>query len=1001
MILPHKIPSFHCILLFCLLTATPVAAQYRFDNWTTEQGLPQNAIYSITQTHDGYLWVATLDGVARFDGVRFTIFDRGTAKGLVSNRCTALFEDTDGTLWIGTEDSGVMRYRAGVFTAAINKEQGLPSNQVEEIQSDGNDGLLISTPAGLVRWRAGKILSFHEGRRNFIGRSGTRRQLNEDGLQHWPAGQSSAQFIPLPDFKPFGKNLAKFYEDRDGNLWIGVSGAGIYRVTDNGATLYAEPAVPRERVFIVIYQDQAGTMWFGTQEAGLLSFRDGQFRRYTTADGLSSNSIQSMFQDREGSLWVGTSNHGLMRLSQQFLKTYSTSDGMIDNNIYPILQDRGGRIWIGTRGVSVFDGQGFINYDKKDGLLKHNVQALAEDATGGIWIGAIDGLFRFQNGSFQDYTSLVGSRTIYAIHQDRNGTFWFGTNNGLFKWQDGVVRPLTAQQGLPGDNIKSIQETRDGSLWVGTYSGLVRFRNGEIKTYTAADGLAGNRVRSIYEDADGVLWIGTYDDGLSRFSGGRFFNYKIEHGLYNNGVFQILEDARGNFWISCNRGIYRVAKQELNDFAAGKIKGVNSVAYGKQDGMLNIECNGGRYPAGVKAADGKLWFPTQEGVVVIDPTATPMNPLPPPVAIESVLIEHLNFPFQTQSVVMQPRQNNLEINYAGLSFIRSAQVRFKYQLVGQDPNWVEAGTKRSVNYSYLRPGSYTFKVVAANSDGIWNIEGAQLLVTVLPAFYQTWWFRVLAVLGVFGGIGLIFKKRLDRAHAARRAQEEFSRRLIDSQEAERKRIARELHDGLGQDLLVIKNWVAFGQATLEAGNPARETLNEISVATSQAVENCRELAYDLRPHQMDYIGLTEALRAMIGKVGQASGLRIETQLDDLTGTLPKEAEINLFRIVQESLNNIVKHARATEALVVVRHEFGNGNGESPRVVVEIHDNGCGFDPAALAQKSRGMGLSGITERAQMLGGTALIDSAPGRGVTVYVTLPIVSTNGNFEHANPE
>lgn len=975
-------------------------AQYRFDHWTTDDGLPQNSIFGITQTPEGYLWLATLDGIARFDGVRFLAFDKGNTKGIVSNRCTSLFEDAGGALWIGTEDSGVMRYRAGVFTAALTTAEGLPHNQVGSIQSDHHGGLWINTANGRAHWRDGKVIRIIPANAaHYVGRSGTEWRLDEAGLHRVLTGQPISRLIPLPNYQPLRQVLyagVSFYEDRDGNLWIGLPEFGVYRVSDSQATFYSEKdGMPKTRIVNAIYQDQEGAIWFGTQDRGALCFRQGRFTVYTTADGLSSNSIKSIFQDREGTLWLGTWDRGLVRVSRQFMKTYSARDGLINNNIYPIYQDRSGRVWVGTMGLSVLHDGRFTSYDERDGLHHKNIQALAEDREGRIWIGVVGGIFCFQNGRFNDYTPLVGDIAVQAIHQDHAGTFWFGTNKGLFKWPGGAMQPLIAQQGLPGNDVKVIHESPDGTLWIGTYDGLAKIQSGKTTVYTAAAGLAGNRVRSLYEEADGTLWIGTYDDGLSRFKDGRFFSFKVEHGLHNGGVFQILEDARANFWISCNRGIYRVSKQQLNDFAAGRIPKINSIAYGKQDGMLNIECNGGRQPAGIKAGDGKLWFPTQEGAVVIDPEATQVNPLPPPVVIESVIVDRASVPFQNSAsgIEIKPGQANLEINYAGLSYIRAEQVRFKYKLRGQDQDWVDAGTRRAAYYPYLPPGAYTFQVIAANSDGIWNEAGATVRVIVLPPFYRTWWFMGWALLGLAGLITLIYRRRVARLrkdHAVKEAfsrqllesQEAFSRQLLESQEAERKRIAGELHDGLGQSLVIIKNRALHSLTEPDDHDRAIEQIEEIAEAATHAILEAREIAYNLRPFHIDRLGLTAALGAMINRAGQDS-LHFTTELDSIDGLLAPEQEINFYRIVQECLNNIIKHARASAASVTIkRHDR--------MIELTIRDNGRGFTPGAREESANGsgFGLLGLTERARILGGVLAITSAPGHGTTIQLEVAV-------------
>jgi signal transduction histidine kinase len=499
-------------------------------------------------------------------------------------------------------------------------------------------------------------------------------------------------------------------------------------------------------------------------------------------------------------------------------------------------------------------------------------------------------------------------------------------------------------------------------------------------------------MRALYEDTDGALWVGTYDDGLSRFRDGRFFNYRTEQGLFNNGIFQILEDRRGYFWISCNKGIYRVSRRELDDLAEGRISRINSVAFGKDDGMLNTECNGGRQPAGLVADDGRLWFPTMGGVVVVDPEAAQANPQLPPVMIEAVTLERRRVDF-SQGVAIAPGQRDLEINYTGLSLIKSEHVKFKYRMEGLDADWVDVGTRRVAYFPYLPPGSYRFRVIAANSDGVWNEEGAALDIFVATPFYRAWWFFTLSLIGVAGLGFSVYRYRmaqLRKEHSMKEAfsqqmlesQKNFSRQLLESQEGERGRIAAELHDSLGQRLLVIKNWAALSLMLSPTDAPAREQLSEISETASLALEETRQIVYDLRPYQLDKIGLTSTLKFTVEQIAASSGIQITSEIAELDGAFGANEEITFYRIAQECLNNIVKHSAATAARVLIERD-------DSAIRLQVTDNGRGFVVNSIDGRKRGFGLAGIAERARMLGGNYAIESVPGEGTTISITIDTV------------
>jgi len=975
-------------LLCCLvMTATAQYGPYRFDHWTTDDGLPQNTVTSVVQTRDGYLWLTTFDGLARFDGVRFTVFDKSNSKGISTNRFTNLYETGDGTLLIATEDAGVLVYRDGVFSS-YGIADGLPSNQVLEFFPDFNGEPVIATAKGHVYLRDGKIVPAPPQYQNpqvklYLAPSGARVTIDAGGVTRVKDGRTIHYPIKFNTTDLFLWVMP--YEDSRGNLWI-REGQNLYLLRDGQITPFSG-APP----FRPMGEDADGGIWFGkplrVNYSGdvLARFKDGRFTMFGEADGVLKSSVRSIIRDREGSIWVATTR-GLYRARKRLMAAFSTESGLASHEVYPLAQSRDGQIWIGTtRGLNrIRFGDG--RFESSSTILYRFIESIWEDAAGRIWIGMDGSLHRYENGKIQE---LPVNAAVYGITSDREGKYWIASNRGVFKFDnDRIVAHYTTKEGLPNNDVKTIHQDRRGTVWFGTYGGLAQLKDGKFISYTAADGLAGNRVRTIYEDAEGTLWIGTYDDGLSRLREGKFFNYRTEHGLHNNGVFQILEDRRGYFWIGCNKGIYRVSRRELNDLADGRISRVNSVAFGKRDGMLNTECNGGRQSAGFVAQDGKLWFPTMGGVVTLDPEAAPVNALEPPVLIESVTLERGLVDFRN-GVTVAPGQRDLEIAYTGLSLTNSEEVKFKYRLEGLYTDWVEAGTRRVAYFPSLPPGNYAFNVLAANSDGVWNTVGASLRVVVEPPFWRRWWFITLVTLGIVGAIWLVFRQRVARLRQAHAAQEKFSRQLLDSQEQERQRIAAELHDSLGQSLLIIKNRSFLALDSFDDPEAAREQIAEISDASAQAIEEVREIAYNLRPYKMERFGLTKTLQAMCQQAERTSGIRFVTGLENIDGVFSNEAELNLYRVVQESVNNILKHSRATEAKLTIERD-------EREVRLKIEDNGQGFSAApqnsANEPRRGGFGLIGMAERVRLLGGQYTLDPAPGQGTTITVKLTIPEKN---------
>jgi signal transduction histidine kinase len=681
--------------------------------------------------------------------------------------------------------------------------------------------------------------------------------------------------------------------------------------------------------------------------------------------------------DREGNIWFGTSRYGLLRARHQSFVSYSTREGLTTNNVYPIFEDRSGDVWIGT-GEGLFRYHNGVFTGDRD-LNTRTITAIGEDSTGRVAIGSFEEVWIRDGDRFN--LKLHLPFFVWAIHPEPDGSLWVGTERGLIQVNNGNTTIYTTKNGLAADDVKVIIEDGSGGLWIGSYGGLTHYKDGQFKEWTERDGLPSVTIRSLYQDQERVLWIGTYDGGLIRFKDGHFSSITVANGLFDNGVFQILADRRDNFWMSSNRGIYRVRRSELNEFAQGQLNSITSVSYGKTDGILNVECNGGRSPAGVKTRDGRLWFPTQDGVAVIDPQAVSINTQPPPVLIESFLIDRKEVEFKDE-VRIQPDQENFEIQFTAPSFIDSGNVRFKYKLEGLDHDWIDAGTRRQVYFSHVPPGSYTFRVIAANSDGIWNTEGAVVGVYVQPRFYRTWWFLSLVALCVIGLVVAVHRVRVTQLEKARREQEEFSRKLLASQEQERQRIAAELHDSLGQSLLIIKNRIALAQSDITERETVEEQLDELSNSATSAIEECREIAYNLRPYQIGRFGLSKTLYGIFMRLNEVTEISATAEIESIDDVLAAELQTSIYRIVQECVNNIIKHSGATHASLLVTRA-------DDAITLLITDNGRGFTNGPELQPKEaksGFGLLGIAERVRMLGGTLQINSEHGTGIRIQIPL---------------
>lgn len=727
--------------------------QYARDVWQTEQGLPQNSIQSIIQTRDGYLWLGTQEGLVRFDGVHFTVFDKRNTSEIKQNHISSLFEGSDGCLWIGTT-GGLLKMEDGRFTR-YGVADGLSGAFVTSLFEDHAGDLWVGTfGTGLNEFTNGHFI-------NYTTKDGLANEyvwtINEDAEGNLWIGSNGGldrfhdgRFFHCRELDGAENSFVwALCEGRDDSLWIGTS-RGLFCRRGEKISTYGKSVGLSNDVVKSIFEDKAGVLWVGTDGGGLNRFFFGRFTSLSTKQGLTNDFVQVIYEDREGSLWLGTYGGGLNRLRDSKFTTYTTTEGLASDHVRSVYESRDGSIWIGTNGggVSRFKDGHFETFTTKDGLPNDIVMAIGEDRAGNMWFGTNGGLSRFKDGHFTNYSKKDGLSHdfVRAVYEDASGGLWVGTRGGgLDYFKDGRFTNHL-HKGLAFDVVRMIFEDRAGNIWFGSNNGLTKFKYGQAVTYTTQDGLSNNSVYAIDEDPDGTLWIGTYGSGLNRFKDGKFTSYTTGDGLFDDVVFQILDDGLGNLWMTCNKGIYVARKQELNDFADGTVKSITCVSYGVADGMKSGECNGSSQPAGWRTRDGRLWFPTLKGVAVIDPTNIPINRLVPPVLVESVLVDQQQMALGSQ-VELSPGTRLLEFHYTALSFLAPEKVDFKYKLEGFDSDWIDAGTRRVAYYTNIPPGRYRFLVKASNNDGVWNEVGASMSFYLRPHFYQTLWFYALCVVG--------------------------------------------------------------------------------------------------------------------------------------------------------------------------------------------------------------------------------------------------------------
>lgn len=810
--IPLSMGARRCALLlatlFCLISTasgqldpTQPISQYVHQILQDDQGLPQNDVLAITPTRDGYLWIGTEEGLARFDGVHFVVFDSRNTPGLKNNTITALFEDLDRNLWIGTL-GGLFRMTRGSI-AAYPVPGGFSGRCVTAFYQDGEGALWIATDGGGVgRLLNGQITVYTTRNgltRNGVFSVGGSRDGSvwfgtHGGLNQWKNGQfttySRANGLPNDDVRALCENA-------QGGVWIGTrTGLSLFK---NGTFSHFDKKSALSTSMIqVLYEDQNRTLWIGTLGGGLLRLRGEKVDAYTTKDGLTGDDVRSITGDEEGDLWVGAG--GLNRFTQAKVSTYTTKDGLPSDVIITTYQDRSDDLWIGTNdhGVSRFHDGKFTNYSTRQGLSSDSVFSIVEDFDHNLWIGTRKGLDRFKDGRFKTYNTKDGlaGDVITATFVDPNGVLWVGGLGGLTRFKDGHFTAFHTAGDLLNFPITAILEDRNGALWIGTDSGVNRFKDGRFESLNVRNSnLSDDHVIGLYEDPQGALWIGTNGGGLNRLKDGKFTVYTTKQGMFDDSVMQIFDPGDGNLWMGSNRGIFYISKQQLNDFADGRIRSISYRLLGTEDGMKSRECNGGVQPAGWMTRDGRLVFSTMKGIAIIDPKHLKMDSFTPPTIIESVNINNKPVPVDATAVI-PPGRGDLEFHFTAPSFANPQRLRFQYQLEGYDRGWIDATGSRLAHYTNIPPATYQFRVRAAD-QGRWDGDGIAFKFVLKPHFYQTYWFYVLCGLAVLALAAAILRVRLMRLKVR---QQELSL-LVDQRTAElqseiliRKRTEEELEE---------------------------------------------------------------------------------------------------------------------------------------------------------------------------------------------------------------
>jgi ligand-binding sensor domain-containing protein/signal transduction histidine kinase len=1008
-----------CLMALLLPAASAgEAPRYRVDVWGEDRGLPQSAVIALTQTRDGYLWLGTLNGLVRFDGLQFTVFDERNTPGLMSGPVVKLFEDSRGNLWVSTESAGVLLVREG---RVVNLNIGV----------EGREGRVTSIcedPLGAV-WlyaASGHLARYQDGRVEVAMLGSEAPSTCRALMVENPVGPSARAGSPVlwvgMDWKLYGlglgtnvtagqlppvvfervvRKLDGLLASREGGHWQLLNGR-IQKVLGERVQDFAPYAWTWATPVNSLCEDQRGNLVVGTGGEGIFWFNpDGSFTHLTNAiDGLSFNTVLSLCLDREGNVWAGTDGGGLNRIKQEFFDVVPPSAGLVVKSVWP---GAGGGLWIGYNNerIDFYAGDENRRFTDSQGLIDLNVRSVFVDHRQRVWAGTMGrGLLQLQNGLFlpaAESEFLRRDREISAIYEDRKKRLWVGTQDGLACWEGQRWSKLfTTRDGLSGNVVKAIAEDPQGNLWVGTQgAGLTLLHlaaaNGDSampeivgsRQFNRTNGLPSDNVSALFTDPAGVLWVGTAS-GLARYAAGKWACYTNRLGDASGSIGYLLEDDRGYLWIGSNAGLMRMLKKELNNFAEGISDSVSVRSYGKADGLPTRECSQGSQPAACRTPDGRLYFATIRGLVSVSPDHVRRNTNPPPVIIESVLVSGVPQGGNAvrgpvlKAVTIPARREGLEIDIAMINLSAPEQGAIRYRLEGHETAWKSAaGTTRWIRYSKLPPGRYEFRVQACNEDGLWNEAGSSLAVTVLPPFWRTWWFLTavtLLILGmIIGSVHYVSTQRLQRQLATLRQQEALER--------ERARIARDLHDQLGANLTQVALLGELAEADKDLPAEVESHARQISGTARETTRALDEIVWTVNPSNDTLEGLINYICKYAQEYLALAGLRYRLEVPPHLPVIPISPELrhNVFLVAKEAINNLVKHAGASSAWL--RLELNSGS-----FILEIEDDGRGLKPA---DETKGRsGLKNMRKRMQDISGLFDLKAGANGGTLVRIVAPV-------------
>jgi signal transduction histidine kinase/ligand-binding sensor domain-containing protein len=984
-VISHAVKRVASLLVASLLAVSAYAldphkslTQYSRTTWGQEDGLPQDTIRAIAQTTDGYLWLGTDEGLARFDGYDFRHYDKASGE-LPANSITALAAASDGTLWIGTS-SGLTQHTAAGNNRfrSFTTRDGLPDDAISQLYEDHAGTLWIVAGIYLSRYQNGRFTNFAPGQDLPIT---TARIIREDPAHDlWLAGFTAVvkmtgdRFETVIDGKALDGNIINaMLFDRHGDAWLGGNKGIIVRSPNGKMRRYSDRDGLPDTFIRALWEDRDGNIWAGTN-SGIARLDGNRFVTPNTAEANDADPVRCLFEDREGDMWVGT-NGGLSRYRDTVFTVYGKTEGMPSDEPNAIYQDRAGAIWVGFHesGLLRFGPGPQRRYTTRDGLPNNEIFSIREASNGDLLIGARGGMVRMHDGRFTTFVphDPLERLNVFDALEDGAGRIWLATPGGLAELTERASHTVFTSEPLLANAVVTLCADRDGSVWAGMYGkGLWRVQGKDTRQFTSADGLSSDQIRSLYQDGDGTLWIATFGGGLDAYRDGKFQAFTAKDGLLSDNVARISDDGE-SLWLSTTRGICRIAKQQLSEFAARRRTRLEPVNYGIEDGLRSAQCSPS-YPVGGggnRTMDGRLWFTTTRGLAVFTPGAPHQKVLPPVVHVAEITAN--GHPMDlNQAARLDPSSERIQIRYAAIHLSAPERVQYSYRLESIDKDWVSAGTRRLINYNSVGHGNYRFTVRAEIPGGLASEQSYSF--TVLPWFYETVWFRILCAALLLAAAWAVYQLRL--------SQIRYRFALVLE---ERARLAREIHDTLAQGFVGISSQLdAVAMCMPDEKTPARKYLDLARRMARHSLTEARRAVMDLRSAALEDQDLAAAIQSGTRQWTAGSGVEVEVDVAGSRARIPEEMEQHLLRIAQEAVTNVLKHAGATRIWIKLHME-------ARKLYLRVQDNGRGFDQNGVFSTLGGhFGLIGMRERAERLGGELRLASHPGEGTEVEVSVPL-------------